>query len=298
MNEKELREFRERFDIPISDDDIAETPFYRPPANSPETKYLLERREKLGGFLPERKVTAKPLDIPKLESFAEFFKGSGLMEVSTTMAFVRLLSTLLRNKAIGKQIVSDHSRRSAHVRSRRALPRDRHLLLQRPALRAGRYQVAALLSRSQGRPDSRRRHHRSRFHVLVHRRGHQLRLARETHDPVLHLLFDVRLPAHRRFDLARRRHQGERFSARRNRRPHHAERRRPATRGRPQPAAREHHPHAAHLRSRVRLRSRGHHRGRHAAHVRRTTRTSSITSRSTTKTTPCRRCPRAWKKAF
>jgi pyruvate dehydrogenase E1 component len=105
MNEKELREFRARFNIPISDDVIAETPFYRPPANSPETKYLLERREKLGGFLPQRTVTAKPLDVPTLESFAEFFKGSGLMEVSTTMAFVRLLSSLLRNKAIGKQIV-------------------------------------------------------------------------------------------------------------------------------------------------------------------------------------------------
>jgi pyruvate dehydrogenase E1 component len=105
MNEKELREFRERFNIPISDDVIAETPFYRPPANSPEIKYLLERRQALGGFLPARKVTAEPLDVPKLEAFAEFFKGSGLMEVSTTMAFVRLLSTLLRNKAIGKQIV-------------------------------------------------------------------------------------------------------------------------------------------------------------------------------------------------
>ena len=105
MNEKELREFRERFNIPISDDVIAETPFYRPPADSAETKYLLGRREKLGGFLPERKITAKPLDIPKLESFSEFFKGSGLLEVSTTMAFVRMLSSLLRNKAIGKQIV-------------------------------------------------------------------------------------------------------------------------------------------------------------------------------------------------
>jgi len=105
MNEKELREFRERFNIPISDDVIAETPFYRPPADSPEIKYLLERRQALGGFLPQRKVEAEPLDVPKLEAFAEFFKGSGLMEVSTTMAFVRLLSVLLRNKAIGKQIV-------------------------------------------------------------------------------------------------------------------------------------------------------------------------------------------------
>ena len=76
MNEKELREFRERFNIPISDDVIAETPFFRPPPDSPEMKYLLERRKALGGFLPERKVTAPPLDVPKLDSFAEFFKGS------------------------------------------------------------------------------------------------------------------------------------------------------------------------------------------------------------------------------
>jgi pyruvate dehydrogenase E1 component len=105
MNEKELREFRERFNIPISDDVIAETPFYRPPADSAETKYLLERRNQLGGFLPKRVVDAKPLDIPKREGFAEFFKGSGLMEVSTTMAFVRMLATLLRNKSIGRRIV-------------------------------------------------------------------------------------------------------------------------------------------------------------------------------------------------
>jgi len=105
LNEKELREFRERFNIPISDDVIAETPFYRPPPDSRETKYLLERRKELGGFLPKRQVTAEPLEIPARDSFAEFFKGSGHFEVSTTMAFVRLLSTLLRNKAIGRRIV-------------------------------------------------------------------------------------------------------------------------------------------------------------------------------------------------
>ncbi|MFO1489111.1 MAG: pyruvate dehydrogenase (acetyl-transferring), homodimeric type [Verrucomicrobiota bacterium] len=105
MNEKELREFRERFNIPISDDVIAETPFYRPPADSPEIKYLLERRQQLGGFVPQRKVTAPALDVPKREFFAEFFKGSGAMEVSTTMAFVRLLTTLLRQKNIGRNIV-------------------------------------------------------------------------------------------------------------------------------------------------------------------------------------------------
>ena len=104
MNEKELREFRERFGIPISDDVIAETPFYRPPADSPETKYLLERRKALGGFVPARIVKPAVLDVPKLDYFTEFSKGSA-MEASTTMAFVRLVTILLRHKAISKNIV-------------------------------------------------------------------------------------------------------------------------------------------------------------------------------------------------
>ncbi len=104
LNEKELREFRERFQIPISDDVIADTPFFRPPPESAEIKYLLERRKALGGFLPLRKVTAPPLAVPKLDSFGEFFKGSG-SDASTTMAFVRLISVLLRNPAIGRHIV-------------------------------------------------------------------------------------------------------------------------------------------------------------------------------------------------
>jgi pyruvate dehydrogenase E1 component len=105
LNEKELREFRERFGVPISDEKIAETPFFRPPQGSQETKYLLERRKKLGGFLPQRLVNVQPLEVPKLDYFAEFFKGSGKFEVSTTMAFVRMVSMLIRNKTIGRQIV-------------------------------------------------------------------------------------------------------------------------------------------------------------------------------------------------
>ncbi|MBN2505120.1 MAG: pyruvate dehydrogenase (acetyl-transferring), homodimeric type [Verrucomicrobia bacterium] len=105
LNEKELREFRERFDIPISDDQIAETPFYRPAPDSPETRYLLARRRALGGFLPKRRVVASPLAVPALAEFSEFLKGSGRSEVSTTMAFVRLLSNLLRHPKVGKRIV-------------------------------------------------------------------------------------------------------------------------------------------------------------------------------------------------
>jgi pyruvate dehydrogenase E1 component len=105
MNEKELREFRERFGVPISDDIIADTPFYRPPADSPESRYLMARRKALGGFLPERRVTVEPLEVPGREAFAEFLKGSGNLQVSTTMGFVRLLSILLRNKEVGRRVV-------------------------------------------------------------------------------------------------------------------------------------------------------------------------------------------------
>lgn len=105
MNEKELREFRSRFNIPMSDDVIADMPFYRPPTDSPEIKYLLERRKALGSFLPARQTTAPKLDVPGMDFFKEFFKGSGTAEASTTMAFVRLLTVLLRHKGVGRSIV-------------------------------------------------------------------------------------------------------------------------------------------------------------------------------------------------
>ncbi|MDB6125967.1 MAG: 2-oxo-acid dehydrogenase subunit, homodimeric type [Pedosphaera sp.] len=103
LNEKELREFRSRFGIPIADEEIAETPFYRPALDSKETKYLLERRKKLGGFLPARIVTAPKLDVPKDDYFAELLKGGS--PTTTTGAFGRLLAVLLRHQAVGKQIV-------------------------------------------------------------------------------------------------------------------------------------------------------------------------------------------------
>jgi len=106
MNEKELREFRRRFEIPITDDVIAETPFYRPPVDSAETKYLLERRKALGGFLPARIVKPATLKVPPLDDFARLLKGDNSGEVSTTKAFALLLGSLVRsNKEIGKQIV-------------------------------------------------------------------------------------------------------------------------------------------------------------------------------------------------
>jgi pyruvate dehydrogenase E1 component len=105
MNEKELREFRTRFDIPLKDEEVVETPFYRPSQDSPETKYLLERRKKLGGFVPRRRVKAQSLDVPQPDFFEEFLKDSGPLEASTTMSFVRLLAKLLRVPNVGKRVV-------------------------------------------------------------------------------------------------------------------------------------------------------------------------------------------------
>jgi pyruvate dehydrogenase E1 component len=104
MGEDALRAFRDRFDIPISDDKIADAPFYRPPEDSPEIQYLKERRAALGGYLPARRTKAKALKIPPIDIFDAQLKGTGEREISTTMAFVRMLTALLRDKHIGERI--------------------------------------------------------------------------------------------------------------------------------------------------------------------------------------------------
>ncbi|MGQ0637079.1 MAG: pyruvate dehydrogenase (acetyl-transferring), homodimeric type [Planctomycetaceae bacterium] len=105
MNEDELREFRSRFGIPISDDQVAETPFYKPPDDSPEMVYLNERRAALGGSLPLRLLDAPRLEVPALEAFKDVLAGSGGREFSTTGGFGRVLLTLLKDKGIGRHVV-------------------------------------------------------------------------------------------------------------------------------------------------------------------------------------------------
>ncbi len=105
LNEQELKKFRTRFSIPISDEEVARAPFYKPDDNSPETKYLKQQREKLGGYIPTRKVYGEPIKSFNETIFDEFYKGSGSRPVATTMAYVRMLSKLLRDKQIGKLIV-------------------------------------------------------------------------------------------------------------------------------------------------------------------------------------------------
>lgn len=105
LNEQELKEFRSRFDIPLSDNDVAKMPFFRPADKSEEMTYLKERLELLGGSIPQRREDFQKLQAPNEDIFKEFYEGTGDHEVSSTMAYVRILSKLLKDPNIGKYIV-------------------------------------------------------------------------------------------------------------------------------------------------------------------------------------------------
>jgi pyruvate dehydrogenase E1 component len=100
-----LKEFRDRFAIPLKDDELEEVPYYRPAPDSPELVYMKKRRQELGGFYPKRNKDCQPLKIPDLDIFKQVLEGSGGREISTTMAFVRILTALVKDKRIGKRVV-------------------------------------------------------------------------------------------------------------------------------------------------------------------------------------------------
>ena len=105
MGEDALKAFRDRFNIPVPDEQIADAPYYRPAEDSPEMVYLRERTAAMGGFLPQRRLRAEPLVIPAIKIFDALLEGSGEREISTTMAFVRLLNALVRDKELGQRVV-------------------------------------------------------------------------------------------------------------------------------------------------------------------------------------------------
>jgi pyruvate dehydrogenase E1 component len=106
MGEVHLREFRDRFGLQISEEQLKEVPFLRFPEDSAEARYLRERRGSLGGFVPARRQKfSEPLQIPPLSAFDAQLKSTESRTISTTMAFVRILNTLMRDKGIGKRIV-------------------------------------------------------------------------------------------------------------------------------------------------------------------------------------------------
>ncbi len=100
-----LRTFRDRFNLPVSDEDITSVPFRKPDESSEEARYLHAKREALGGYLPARQIQAPPLELPPLDAFQPVLEGTGEREISTTMAFVRVLTILLKDKSIGKYVV-------------------------------------------------------------------------------------------------------------------------------------------------------------------------------------------------
>ena len=236
LNESDLRIFRTRFGIPVSDDEIADAPFYRPPDDSIELQYLQERRKALGGFVPVAQgESSKPIEPPSRRAVRRVLQGhrrpQGLDDDGVRAAAVEAAARQGDRRA-GR---ADRAGRGAHVRHGVAVPRGRHLLARRPEVRAGRHGHPPLLQGGAGRPDPRGRDHRGGLALVVHRRRHGLRQPRRQHDPVLHLLLDVRVPARRRPDLGRRRLADARLPARRHRRPDDARRRGPAAPGRQQP---------------------------------------------------------------
>ena len=222
LNEEELVEFRRRFDIPISDEAARRAEFYKPPDDSPEMQYLHDRRKALGGFVPDRRSPTVKLKPPQWEDYAEFFAGSDGREVSTTMAFVRLLARLMRDKNIGRHIVPivpDEARTFgmeslfrqfgiySHV-GQLYEPVDSDTCSTTARPRTGRFSKKA-----SPRPGS-----MSSFIAA----GIAHSQPRHEHDSVLHLLLDVRFSADRRPALGGRRHAMPGLCDRRHSRTDHA----------------------------------------------------------------------------
>ncbi|MBK6676338.1 MAG: pyruvate dehydrogenase (acetyl-transferring), homodimeric type [Rhodocyclaceae bacterium] len=106
MGTTSLKAFRDRFKLPVSDEQLEELPYLKFAEDSPELKYMREHRQALGGYLPQRRRKVEPLPVPALSAFDTQLKATGVgREISTTMAFVRILNTLLRDKALGRRIV-------------------------------------------------------------------------------------------------------------------------------------------------------------------------------------------------
>jgi pyruvate dehydrogenase E1 component len=105
LDDDSLKEFRDRFNIPVSDDEIASVPYYRPAEDSEEIRYLRERRKALGGYLPQRRRSAPPLQVPDLAAFGPLLQSTGDREISTTMALIRILGVLVKDRGVGPHIV-------------------------------------------------------------------------------------------------------------------------------------------------------------------------------------------------
>ena len=240
LDEEALRAFRDRFNIPLTDEDSRASCAFTKPADDSAGDEIPARAAPGARRLSARAQAscAKPLAIPELTRSAPCSKARATARSRTTMAFVRILTMLLKDKNIGKNIVPivpDEARTFGMEGLFRQIG---IYSLRGPALHAAGFRPAHVLPRGQEGPDARRGHQRGGLHLLVDRGRHGLREPRHPHGAVLHLLLDVRLPARRRLlSGPRATCAGARLPVRRHRRPHHARGRRPAAPGRPQPAA-------------------------------------------------------------
>ena len=193
LNEEELKRFRSRFYLPITDQEIRRAPFYRPAPDSPEMKYLRERRKALGGPIPKRTVRAKPLRKIPERVFEDFKKASGpKRKVATTMVIVHMLSRLMRDKDIGKlivPIVHDEARTFGMEALFRQVgiyssvgqlyePVDADTLLYYKEAKDGQILEEGITRGGQ--------------HVFLHSGRHGLLDTRHKHHPLFHLLLNVR----------------------------------------------------------------------------------------------------------
>ncbi len=277
MTTEQLRSMRDRLylhaEIPESAMEGDDPPYYRPPPESVEYQYMAERRRVLDGAIPRRVVRARrPLELPADTAFTEVTAGSGNQSVSTTMAFTRLVRNLTRDERFGPwvvPIIPDEARTFGMDSLFRELE---DLRVTGAAVRTRRRRAVAVVHGVARRTDPRGRHHRGRRPVELHCRGHELRAPRRADGALLHLLFDVRVPACGRSHLAGRRRADARLPARRDRWPHDAAGRGPAASGWAQPASGVDGARMSGLRPGVRVRDGDDREARPEAHVRGSTR--------------------------
>ena len=204
MTEDALLAFRDRFELPLTDEQVRAAEYYKPPEDSPEMQYLRERRAALGGSLPVAPRQGRAARGARARAVQGSARGHRRARDLDHDGVRPRAGGAAARQADRPPHRPDRPRRVAHVRDGGDVPPGRDLLAGRPALPAPGLRAADVLQGGQARPDPRGGDHRGRVDLLVHRRRHLVQRPRRADGAVLHLLLDVRLPAGRRPGLGGR----------------------------------------------------------------------------------------------
>ena len=204
LEDDDLLAFRDRFGLPLSDEQVLGLSFYKPASDSPQLAYLRERRQQLGGSLPQRQNDAPVFQVPQIASYAQFALSADGKEMSTTMALCSPTRCALKGSCHWSKVVPIVADEARTFGMANLFKQVGHLFECGPALLAGGHRLGLELSRGQGRPDSGRGHQRGGAISSWIACGHQLCSHGQPMVPLLHLLFHVRLSADWRSDLGRR----------------------------------------------------------------------------------------------